>query len=498
MLKLEEKKLHTIRAGQTLDSIARTYQIPVSALLKGSGVTRLHLHEAPDPGQDVREQNRESQERAWEGELVTTRWFSDKSQLKAAMRESAFYVAPRPTEGIGMSFLEAMAMGRCVIAPDMPTMNEYIRHGENGLLYDLHEPFSLPPMTEDRVRAMQEAARRSMAEGRARWVRDRNDICRWIEAKYAAEVGPQPRVSIVTCTRNIIRNGRTRWLESCLRSVREQRYGGEIEHIVIDGASDDGTQELLQTFSGITVFSEPDSGIYDAMNKGLARASGFYIAFLNSDDFYCSPSAVADSVRAMREQDAEASYADAFLISKDSGEIRASWRGSLDLIPFGQFPCHQTVFVKTERLLEMGGFDSSLCCIADNSAICALVGRGVTFARVHDHIVKFRDGGFSNNSVFRARVQEERRQRGQEEFFRWFGTSFSRYECDLLLDFRYRSKAWGDGGMAALSALGEKLPSAAWRREFWRGLFGRPRRLLPFGVDVGDKLKFENYEFSAI
>jgi glycosyltransferase involved in cell wall biosynthesis len=455
----------------------------VATLLEGTGVTRLHLHEAPDPGQNVR-----GQEGAWTGELVTTHWFSDKAQLRAAILESAFYVAPRPTEGIGMSFLEAMALGRCVIAPDMPTMNEYIRHGENGLLYDVDEPLPLPPMREDEVRAMQEAARRSMAAGRVRWERDRQDICRWIEEKYAAEVGPQPRVSIVTCTRNIIRNGRRHWLEQCLRSVREQDYGGEIEHIVIDGASDDGTQELLRHFSGITVVSEPDSGIYDAMNKGLACASGLYVAFLNSDDHYCSPAAVADSVRAMREQDAEASYADAFLISKDDGEIRASWQGSLDLIPFGQYPCHQTVFVKTERLREMGGFDTSLCCIADNSAVCALFGRGVVFARVHDHIVKFRDGGFSNDSDFRARVQEERRRRGQEEFFRWFGTSFTRHECDLLLDFRYRSKAWGDGGMAALSALGEKLPSAAWRREFWRGLFGRPRRLLTFGVEGGSAM----------
>jgi glycosyltransferase involved in cell wall biosynthesis len=219
-----------------------------------------------------------------------------------------------------MSFLEAMALGRCVIALDMPTMNEYIRHGENGLLYDVDEPLPLPPMREDEVRAMQEAARRSMAAGRVRWERDRQDICRWIEEKYAAEVGPQPRVSIVTCTRNIIRNGRRHWLEQCLRSVREQDYGGEIEHIVIDGASDDGTQELLRHFSGITVVSEPDSGIYDAMNKGLACASGLYVAFLNSDDHYCSPAAVADSVRAMREQDAEASYADAFLIAKDDGE----------------------------------------------------------------------------------------------------------------------------------------------------------------------------------
>ena len=455
----------------------------VTTLLEGTGVARLHLHDAPDPGQYARAQNVQKRELGWDGELVTTSWFSDKAQLHAAMLESAFYVAPRPTEGIGMSFLEAMAMGRCVIAPDMPTMNEYIRHGENGLLYELDEPFPLPPMPEDKVRAMQEAAHRSMAEGRARWERDRGDICRWIEEKYAAEVGPQPKVSIVTCTRNIIRNGRKSWLERCLRSVREQCYGGEIEHIVIDGASDDGTQELLRHVSGITVFSEPDSGIYDAMNKGLARASGLYVAFLNSDDFYCSPSAVADSVRAMREQDAEASYADAFLISKDSGEIQASWEGSLDLIPFGQYPCHQTVFVKAERLREMGGFDSSLCCIADNSAICALVGRGVVFARVHDHIVKFRDGGFSNDSAFKTRVQEERRQRGQDEFFRWFGTSFTRHECDLLLDFRYRGKVWGDGDMAVLSRLGEKLPSAAWRREFWRGFFGRPRRLLTFGTE---------------
>lgn len=445
----------------------------VRRLLAGTGVTHLHLHQAPDPGQKVKSG------RAWDGELVTTRWFSAKAELLEAMEASAFYIAPRPAEGIGMSFLEAMALGRCVIAPDMPTMNEYIRHGENGLLYDLAEPAPLPPMTEADIRTMQEAARQSIARGYARWERDRQDICCWIEEKYAAEVGPWPKVSIVTCTRDIIRNGRREALEQCLLSVKEQRYAGEIEHIVIDGASTDGTLDLLRELApDVAAFSEPDKGIYDAMNKGLARVSGEYVAFLNSDDMYCSRMAVADSVRAMREQRAEASYADAFLVSRDGGEILASWRGSFDLVPFGQFPCHQTVFVKTERLREMGGFDTSLFCIADNSALCALYGRGVIFARVHDHIVRFRDGGFSNDTELKSRIQDERKRRGQEEFFRWFGTSLTRHECDLLLDFRYRGKAQDEGGMAALSLLGEKLPSAVWRREFWRGFFGHPRFLL--------------------
>ena len=459
----------------------------VHRLFEGTGVRHIHLHDALDPGQ----KDATSHE-VWDVDITRTSWFDDKAALLAAMQESALYMAPRPTEGIGMSFLEAMALGRCVVAPDLPTMNEYIRHGENGILYDIGSP---SPLELGDIRAMQKAARQSIVEGRERWDHEKQDICRWIEEKYAVDTAPRPTVTIVTCTYDIIRNGRRRWFEDCLRSIRSQRYAGEIEHIVIDGASSDGTLEFLRARAPhVAVFSEPDEGIYDAMNKGLARARGEYIAFLNSDDFYCSETAVDDSVRALMEHGADVSYADAFLIDKDSGEVRASWRGGLELVPFGQYPCHQTVFVRTSLLRELGGFDMSFCCLADNNVLCTLLGLRAKFCRVHDHIVKFRDGGFSNDEKLQSRIQEEKRKRGQESFHRWFGGGLTRSECDLLYDFRYRMKKPEE-----VQSIGESLPCAAWRREFFRALFGQPSGLVRWGESMGrcfaseDRLYYVNF-----
>lgn len=97
-----------------------------------------------------------------------------------------------------------------------------------------------------------------------------------------------PLVTVITATYNLIENKRAKFIIQCLESVHNQHYSN-IEHIVIDGASNDGTLSLLREYESqgwIKLFSEPDAGIYDAMNKGILKASGKYISILNSDDFF--------------------------------------------------------------------------------------------------------------------------------------------------------------------------------------------------------------------
>ena len=91
------------------------------------------------------------------------------------------------------------------------------------------------------------------------------------------EKGLFPKVTVVTVTRNLIKNGREQYFRQCLESVYEQVYSN-VEHIVIDGASNDGTLDILKEYQKkkwITYYSEPDNGIYDAMNKGIKKASVF-------------------------------------------------------------------------------------------------------------------------------------------------------------------------------------------------------------------------------
>ena len=93
-----------------------------------------------------------------------------------------------------------------------------------------------------------------------------------------------PLVTVVTVCLNVIQTGRKEMFLQCVESVRRQTYP-RIEHLIIDGASTDGTIPLLQSLN-LSFFSEKDTGIYDAMNKGIARGKGEYVLFLNTDDFF--------------------------------------------------------------------------------------------------------------------------------------------------------------------------------------------------------------------
>ena len=98
----------------------------------------------------------------------------------------------------------------------------------------------------------------------------------------------KPLVTVVTITFNLIKAGREKTFRQSLESIHNQTYKN-IEHIIIDGASQDGTIELLEEYAQkgwIKYYSESDTGIYNAFNKGIDRANGEYIVFVNSDDFY--------------------------------------------------------------------------------------------------------------------------------------------------------------------------------------------------------------------
>ena len=100
-------------------------------------------------------------------------------------------------------------------------------------------------------------------------------------------------------------------LEQCIASVRSQRYPN-IEHLVMDGASDDGTTDMLdryQKLGWLKYYSEPDSGMYEAMNKGIRKANGKYIVFLNTDDYFHNADAIEESVYSLENSKADFSFA---------------------------------------------------------------------------------------------------------------------------------------------------------------------------------------------
>lgn len=165
------------------------------------------------------------------------------------------------------------------------------------------------------------------------------------------------KVSIVTVCYNSAKT-----IERTIKSVAGQDYTN-IEYIIIDGGSTDGTLDIIDRYKDkISVLvSEPDKGIYDAMNKGIARATGDIIGFMNSDDWYAD-GAIAAIVDSFSKTDADIVYGKT-IVSKN-GICQERINGSLNDICFGMVFCHQAVFVKSD-LLRYHPFDISYKIVAD-------------------------------------------------------------------------------------------------------------------------------------
>ncbi|GGJ39520.1 glycosyltransferase family 4 protein [Neoroseomonas lacus] len=133
------------------------------ALTRGTPFASLAIHDAPDPGHEA---PFPAAAPAHIGQLVRSDWSADGGTFATALTGANVFFAPRPLEGIGMAFLEAMARGLCVVARDAPTMNEYLSHGRNGLLYG---PGWREPLDFAAARDLGAQARETILRGHARW-----------------------------------------------------------------------------------------------------------------------------------------------------------------------------------------------------------------------------------------------------------------------------------------------------------------------------------------
>lgn len=188
-----------------------------------------------------------------------------------------------------------------------------------------------------------------------------------------------------------------------------QHYG-DIEHIVIDGASKDDTLALVRLFKHVSsVHSEPDNGIYDAMNKGIARCTGDIIGILNSDDFYPDAEVIGDVVRHFEMTGCDALYADLNYISpKKTTRIVRKWRSgnyAVNNFHFGWMPPHPTFFVRKEVYEKFGVFDTRLRSAADYELMVRFLYINQVKTEYLPRVtVHMRAGGVSNKS-FRNRLK---------------------------------------------------------------------------------------------
>jgi glycosyltransferase involved in cell wall biosynthesis len=203
-------------------------------------------------------------------------------------------------------------------------------------------------------------------------------------------------------------------LADTLESVARQR-DVEFEHWLVDGGSSDDTRAIVDRHGAHLAgfFSEPDRGLYDAMNKGAARSRGDVIGFLNADDWYAAPDALAAVALAFKTG-ANLVYGDIDLVAAAPpfATFRA-WRDATrlptDFFRFGWQPAHPATFVTRALFERVGGFDLRYRIAADYAFLArALTEAGVTLAHVPRTLVNMRVGGASTKSwraVWRANVE---------------------------------------------------------------------------------------------
>ncbi|MEY4509008.1 MAG: hypothetical protein RLZZ450_1130 [Pseudomonadota bacterium] len=208
------------------------------------------------------------------------------------------------------------------------------------------------------------------------------------------------RISVITVCFNAART-----LQDTLASVARQVYP-DVEHIVVDGGSSDGTAALVkQHGTHVAHFvSEPDRGIYDGMNKGLALATGDVIAFLNADDVYCHPHVLSQVADLMSDPELDACYANlVYVDSVDVTRVVRVWKSRAfepGLFRRGWMPAHPTLFVRRRVFEEHGNFDIRFRQQADFDLAMRFFEFGRIRSRfVPEYWVRMRAGGVSNSGV---------------------------------------------------------------------------------------------------
>jgi len=205
------------------------------------------------------------------------------------------------------------------------------------------------------------------------------------------------KISIITSVYN---NKDT--IEDAIKSVLNQTYKN-IEYIVIDGASTDGTIDIVKKYQDkISKFiSEPDNGIYDGLNKGIKLATGDVIAFLHSDDIYASNDIIEYIVNNFDDNDAI--YGDLVYTSKlDTTKVLRYWKSknfNKSLLKKGWMPAHPTFFVKKEIYDKYGCFDTSFKIAADYDFMLRVLKNNIKVKYLPKILYKMRIGGESNKSL---------------------------------------------------------------------------------------------------
>jgi glycosyltransferase involved in cell wall biosynthesis len=206
------------------------------------------------------------------------------------------------------------------------------------------------------------------------------------------------KISIITVTYNSAKT-----IADCIASVNSQSYPF-VEHIIVDGASTDNTIEIIKTLPNriSKIISEPDKGIYDAMNKGISFATGDVVGILNSDDKFFSPQSIEKIVRCFENEKVDAVYGN-LIFTDETNKIIRTWNSN----PFesGLFakswcPAHPTFYCKRVLYEKLGMYKTDYQIAADVELMIRFLEiNKINSCFINEVLVNMRVGGVSNQGI---------------------------------------------------------------------------------------------------
>ena len=212
------------------------------------------------------------------------------------------------------------------------------------------------------------------------------------------------KISIITITFNSEKT-----LQRALDSVQSQSYGN-IEHVIVDGASTDGTRAMIETYAAkypnVRWISEKDDGIYNAINKGIRMATGDIIGFLHSDDIFNSSDSIEQIAAAFETGNVDVVYGD--LQYCRAGKVVRKWNSNSfnpRSLKYGWMPPHPTVYVRREVYEQVGPYDEWFRISADYDMMLRIFKSNYTTHYIPSILVSMETGGASNKDT-RARLSK--------------------------------------------------------------------------------------------
>lgn len=212
------------------------------------------------------------------------------------------------------------------------------------------------------------------------------------------------KISIITITYNSAKT-----VQRALASVQEQTYP-DIEHVIVDGASTDGTKEIIEAYAAkhknVRWVSEKDNGIYDALNKGIGMATGDVIGFLHSDDKLYSPDSIGQIAAAFLTSETDVVYGDLQYCNGD--RVIRRWKSNAfnpRALKYGWMPPHPTVYVRREVYQQVGPYDEWFRISADYDMMLRIFSAHYHTCYIPEVLVSMETGGASNRNT-KARLSK--------------------------------------------------------------------------------------------